>query len=390
MKTLRPTLRLCVGLPFLSVALAGAQPEQWLNYRVVPEGTGYRTLEAVTNVPPGVVLPSLGQRPYFARWDAPLAPGGGRWLCFDQSRKGGPYDRLYLDGNGNGRLDDETPIAASQVERYTTERSWTYFGPIRVTLDTPDGPVAYHLLFRTYIDRGRDLYVNCRAAGQYEGTVSFGGKKLRVRLVDENVNGTFNDTWLSPYGADEIEIEGQTPGTRAIGKYVEVEGELFELEVAPDGAFIKIGRAIDVKFGEVKVHDAVSELTFIGANGEFTRKPVKGVVSLPIGTYKPTGYTITRKDAKGATWRLQAYNFPDTVVVEVTPGESVTLPLGEPIRIELQPIELTNLVEFDLKFIGVVGEQVLPYRGNDRPRPPRLILAGHGGTYRATNTFEWG
>ncbi len=376
-------------LPCAAV-IALAQPEQWLNYRTLTEGTGYRTVQPVTNAPAGVALPVLGPVPWFAKWDTPLDATGGRWLCFDQSRKGGPYDRLYFDSNGNGRLDDESPIAAYRVERYTTERAWTYFGPVRLTLPTPDGPVAYHLMFRTYIDRDRALLVTCRAAGQYEGTVDFAGKKLRVRLIDDNVNGTFNDTWADPDGPDEIEIEGQTPASRALGRFVEVEGELFQIEVPPDGAFVKVSKATRVRFGQVSVPRDISTIRFIGPNGEFRRTPTQGVCRLPVGTYTLAGYTLTRKDARGVLWRFEAYSFPDSAIFELEPDQTVNLALGEPVRAEVTAIQLTNMVEFDLRFIGSLGERMLPYRGEDRPRPPKLSLASLDGSYRVTNNFSWG
>ena len=91
---------------------AFAQTEQWLEYHTSNDGRAYHPMELTTNPPPGVALPKLNAPPYFARWLTPMDPAGGRWLCLDRTRKSGPYDRLFIDSNGNGRLDDETPIKA--------------------------------------------------------------------------------------------------------------------------------------------------------------------------------------------------------------------------------------------------------------------------------------
>lgn len=380
---------LAPGLVFWATAV-GSQPEQWLTYRKVTQGVGFSTLQTTTNIPLNVPLPPLGRAPRFAVWYTPLDKTGGRWMCFDQSKKNGPYDRLYLDCNGDGRLDDETPVTPSRTDTYGVETSRTFFGPIRVTLQTPDGPVAYHLLFRVYMVGEQDLYVYCRSGGWYEGKVDFGGKKLRVQLTDRNVNGTFNDIWTSPDGPDEIAIEGENSDSRALGKFVEVDGELFEIDVAVDGAYVKVKKAQDVKFGQVKVSTNVVGITFIGPNGEFRRVPERGICKLPAGTYAPARYTIARNDTKGVTWRLEGDSFPESAVFDLGADQTVDLVVGEPVRLELTAFEGTNEVAFSLRFVGRLGERVLPYRRDENPRALRLGLRSLTGSYRATNNFVWG
>ena len=102
-----------------------AQSEQWLEYHTSDEGRAYHQMELTTNPPPGVALPKLNAPPYFARWQTPMDPAGGRWLCLDRTRKSGPYDRLFIDSNGNGRLDDETPVQA-RLDSYNA-----FFPPAR-------------------------------------------------------------------------------------------------------------------------------------------------------------------------------------------------------------------------------------------------------------------
>ena len=108
-------MKLSRKLILAGMVLAGtafAQSEQWLEYHTSAEGRAYHQMELTTNPPPGVALPKLNAPPYFARWQTPMDPAGGRWLCLDRTRKSGPYDRLFIDSNGNGRLDDKTPVQA--------------------------------------------------------------------------------------------------------------------------------------------------------------------------------------------------------------------------------------------------------------------------------------
>ena len=44
----------------------------------------------------------------------------------------------------------------------------------------------------------------------------------------------------------------------------------------------------------------------------------------------------------------------------------------------------------NLRFQGHYGETLQIMKGNERPRGPRLTLTSLDGTYRYTNTFEFG
>lgn len=130
-----------------AMVLAGtafAQSEQWLEYHTSNDGRAYHWMELTTNLPPGVALPKLNAQPYFARWLTPMDPAGGRWLCFDRTRKSGPYDRLFIDSTGNGRLDDKTPVQA-RLDSYSA-----YFPATPVVFKGEEGPITYHLVFQFY------------------------------------------------------------------------------------------------------------------------------------------------------------------------------------------------------------------------------------------------
>jgi len=365
--------------------VASAQPEQWLEYHTSPEGKGYRYLELTTNAPVGVALPKLNPQPYFARWPTPLDPAGGRWLCLERTRKSGLWDHLYIDSNGNGRLDDEAPAEAANRDQYSA-----YFGPVRVVFQSEDGPVAYHLVFRfmKYSDNSVNLLAS--SGGWYEGMVSLAGKKRRVQLVDANANGAFNDLASDPAGADRIVVEGEKAGEQFLGRLLEVDGQLFRIEAARDGAFVKVTKAEGVALGQVRVPEAISEFTAVGENGQFLRKPDKGGFTLPVGKYQVHGWISNRKDDKGAAWKLSGYNFPASATFEVAAGKPAPLEVGEPIRAGFEAAESTNRVTFSLHLRGSLNESVEMQRGNQRPRAPRLFLASRDGSYHYTNNFTYG
>jgi len=369
------------------MALAGSawgQTEQWLQYHTGTENPVYHQLALTTNPPPGVALPKLNALPYFARWLTPMDPAGGRWLCLDRSRKSGPYDRLFIDSNGNGRLDDKTPLL-------TRANPNAEFPPARLVFKGEDGPVTYHLVFRLYESADVPVELLASPGGWYEGMVNFDGVKKRLQLIDGNVNGTFNDVGKDAYDSDRVQIDGDRTSEHFLGRMLEVNGKLYRVEVARDGAYVKVQKAESVTLGQVRVPENISELVVFGENGHFVRKPVNGEVTLPAGHYGVFHWTINRKDEKGAAWTLSGYGFPKTAGFEVAADKTALLKIGEPVQAVLKATEgADRQINFSLQFVGRQEESIEMLRGGQRPQGPRLTLANTNGTLVYSSTFEFG
>ncbi len=366
---------------------ASAQKEQWLNYHVNREGRGFRYLTLTKEPPPNVKLPKLDSQPYFAHWETPMDPAG-RWLCLDRSKKSGLYDRVYFDTTGNGRLDDKTAVGTARTDRYSA-----YFEPVRVVFKGEDGPVTYHLVLRfaQYDSGNPNLYSS--SGGYYAGKVDIGGKKRNVELIDENVNGTFNDRGAQMSDCDCVTVEGDKVGQHYLGKMLEVDSQFYEVEVARDGAFIKLKKAENVVLGQVRVPETISEFVAFGPNGHFVRKPAKGAFTLPAGKYRIEQWEINRKDDKGAAWQLSAYNFNDSARFTVDAAKPASLEVGEPMRAVMEaqlpgsrPGSSTTSkdITFSLRFLGHYGETLQIMKGNERParaeadaHQPRRGLPAH-------------
>jgi hypothetical protein len=145
--------------------------------------------------------------------------------------------------------------------------------------------------------------------------------------------------------------------------------------------------------------ETISEFAAFGENGHFVRKPAKGAFKLPVGRYRIQEWKIERKDEKGAAWVLSAYNFNDSARFDVAAAKPVSLEIGEPMRAVMEAQEAssrlgsraaTKELMFSLRFQGHYGETLEIMKGNQRPRGPRLTLTSLDGTYRYTNTFEFG
>jgi hypothetical protein len=272
-----------------------------------------------------------------------------------------------------------------------------YFDSIKVVFKGEDGPISYHLIARFYQYEDQRTQFLLGSGGWYEGTVTIAGKKRRVQLTDNNANGTFNDQGTNPAECDRLMFTGGTSLLtseasldRYLGRYIELDGQLFRIEVARDGAFLKVEKAEGVARGTVRVPETVSEFVAVGETGHFIRKPAKGELTLPVGKYRVNGWTLNRKDARGDSWKLTGYSFPKAAEFEVTADSPPTLPIGEPVSTDLKATESKGQLAFSLKLLGPLGESVEILRGSERPRAPQLQLASADGQFKTTLTFEYG
>jgi hypothetical protein len=373
-----------IGLLFL-ITSAGAQDEQWLQYHSEREaqriigsmGTVYR--EITMNKPADVNLPQFKtSQQFFAEWPTPMVKSGRLWMALDRSSEQGKWDRLYIDSNGDGRLDDEDAVTAYQTDQYST-----LFGPVKVVFEGEDGPVTYHLNFRfyDYNEQNRRLYIY--SGGWYEGEVTVGDQKKYCMLIDYNVNGTFNDKSLQAGASDRIGIGDKgDQNTGFVGNYIEVGNVLYRTEIARDGAFIKLAKAEDVKYGNIRVPETITELTVGGENGQFTHKLKDGATTLPVGKYRIDHWQIDRKDDKGKSWTMRGYGFSDRGDFDIKEDAETALEIGEPITAGLEARLNGENYEFSKSLRGSLGEYVTLTAGGQDVRNLWKMKATNGdGTF---------
>jgi hypothetical protein len=352
---------LIVGINLLVLATsAEAQDEQWLQYHFEREAYriigGRSSSQTVTSdKPQDVKLPEFKtKQQFFAEWQTPMVKSGKLWIALDRTSEKGKWDRLFIDSNVNGRLDDENAVTAYRTEQYST-----YFGPVKIVFEGEDGPISYHLNFRLYDynEQNRRLYIY--QSGWYEGEITVAGQKKNCMLVDYNLNGTFNDKSLQSRDSDRIKIGTKgSEDTRFVGNYIEVDNVLYRLEIAQDGAFIKLSRAEDVKFGNIRVPAAITEFAAGGENGLFTRELKEGTARLPIGKYRIDHWEIDRKDEKGKSWTMRGSSFSESGDFEIKEEAETALEIGEPVEASLDVRLNGNNYEFSKNLRGPMGEYV--------------------------------
>ena len=357
----RNNILLAAGISLLVlITSAGAQDEQWLQYHSEQEAAqiigGRSSSRTVTSdKPQDVKLPEFKtKQQFFVEWPTPMVQSGRLWIALDRTSEQGKWDRLFIDSNGNGHLDDENAITA-----YRTEQYFTYFGPVKVVFETEDGPVTYHLNFRfyDYNEQNRRLYIY--SGGWYEGEVTVDGQKKYCMLIDYNVNGTFNDKSLQAENSDRIRIGAKgSEDTRFVGNYIEVGDVLYRTEISRDGAFIKLAKAEDVKYGNIRVPETITELTVGGENGQFTHELKNSVTTLPVGKYRIDHWEIDRKDDKGKSWTMRGYGFSDRGDFEIKEETEAVMEIGAPVTAGLEVRLNGENYEFSKSLRGSLGEYI--------------------------------
>lgn len=347
-------------LVFISPIMA--QEEQWLQYHSERQAErilgDMRTsnLRLSSEKPRDIELPDFKcEEPFFTYWSTPMVESGRLLIALDRSAEQGKWDRLFIDSNGNNSFSDEEAI-----EPYQTDQYRTYFGPVKVVFEGEDGPLTYHLNFEFYQGgETRRLYVS--SGCWYEGEITVDGQKKHCVLIDYNCNGTFDDKSLNYGDCDRVRIgRKDTRDTGYVGNYVDIDDTLYSIEIARDGAYIMLTKAEDVKYGNVRLPETITEFSAGGENGLFRLKLDKGVGSLPVGKYRISTWKIERKDDKGKRWALQGRSYSKDGDFEITEAAETFLETGEPIKASLQ-VRLnseTKNYEFAKVLRGPLGENI--------------------------------
>ncbi len=390
--------QIVVGISVLILtSAAGAQDEQWLQYH--SERQAWRIVgdmevsnpKVVSDKPDGIELPDFTcDEPFFALWSTPMVGAGGLWMAFDrQNKQGRPYDLLYIDSNGDCNLADESAISSYEVDDRDNSQT-SFFGPIKIIFEGEDGPVTYHINVEFYnFSSRRNLYV--RSAGWYEGTINVAGAKKHCVLIDQNVNGTFDDKSLEVHKSDRIRIGRKgNRDTRYVGNYIEVDDVLYQLEIARDGAYIKLTKAEDVKFGNIRLSETITEFSAGGENGLFTLKPEKGTGSLPVGRYRINYWAIEREDERGNKWKMRSSLFSQKGDFDITADKETELSISEPIISTLEATKSGSGYSFSQNLQGQLGERIELTRNGVQPPAPKLHIKNKDGTYDRTFSFKYG
>ena len=370
----------------------------WLSYRtasrgwVAVRGTAGQTIELAVTAPQGLAeMEFTGSRPLFGKWKTPLAAAGHLWVSLDSSQKDGPYDRLWIDANGDGQLADNPPAAAARTRTYRGRQS-AEFQAVKVMLPGDDGgPTAFHLNFRLEKPKRDKAKLTARAAGWYEGRVPMRGKKWLLTLFDADANGCFSDARCDWRLSDRIRLtDGDTVIVGRAGKYLQIGPRLHRLTIARDGCSVRLAEPKAVEMGTVDV-SGLTAFSAGGANGLLFPQMSDGVAKLPIGAYRLRHWEIETKDKWGTAWKLSAAAPAKPVEFVVGQDNSVALTAGPPVVTSVTARRQGSTWAFsNPRVVGRAGEAVTLTRNGRRPPAPMLRIRNADDSYNRRFTFEYG
>ena len=338
--------------------------------------------------------PFVSKEPLFARWQSPTVPGGAVQMALDPSVADGPYERLFIDTNANGRLDDELPVQAFSATKTPLGQS-VDFRQVPVQLTGPGGGMTYHLNIVLEIKGREPSEFVATAAGWREGSVRIGRATLECVLIDTHANGTFNDSDEDPTLSDAIWLGGPSAALMApVAPYIEVDGRLFGLEVPQDGSSVTLApMGTNIGFFRVPIDIVRVGLTTARGQGRQLAFNVRGGrFPVPADWYRVDSWVQRRKDSSGKVWALEAVAGRALRHMQILASRGTDLDLGEPVI-----PWMTTTWHFpsgytfsNPRLSGRGGEHVtLTYEGRPAP-PPTLEIVSAGGAYRWTLRFGRG
>lgn len=382
---------LLVAAGFLLISSLAAAEVQWLQYRTSEHardvvGGSSQFIQPEETALDSEKLPELNlSEPVCFKWQTKMDAAGFRWVILDKQHKHGLCDVLYIDSDGDGRIDDEQKVEGRQEGQYEVK-----FYQVPVTFEGEDGPITYHLNLRFYNYNERSIYLYAYTGCWYEGQVDIGGKSTRCVLVDYNCNGTFNDT-SAGFDCDRI-LTGpeQQSHQNYVGKYLELDEKLYRLNIATDGAFVELKDASDVAYGTVTMPTTISKLRAGGVNGMFERTVKDGKVSLPEGKYRISSWEINRKDDNGAEWQLSGSGFREEKDFVVKKGTELSVDIGEPVFSNLEADFRDNAHYFNQQYRGKSGERISMTKNGRQIPAPKIHITDTTEQYDRTFTLEYG
>jgi hypothetical protein len=334
------------------------------------------------------------------------------------------------------------------------DRGQFAFDPVEVTVQAHGVTYPYHLEPTADAETGF-TYLRCGA--YYAGSVAFGDIVYTVAVFDDNYNGLFGDRFVfspserrwKPGDVLSIDLDqngrfdiraGYSTETFCLGRYLAVDGGLYEFEVAPDGRWLTL-RDTETTHGYVTINSdrrcsvelvgTDGPLRITGRPGELAKAPAdmfgfhawyaEGKMSQGV-TWKAVCYgdlsasvtilprtttqlelpqlrpyavhvTLEQTDDLGRAWSLTGEGVPTRqTLASIANGPDIP-EVGPPIKTTISCQRKANEMQFSLRLEGRGGEKYRPSRiltDGQRVRQPRLFVTDSRGNLVHQGRFKYG
>jgi len=321
-------------------------------------------------------------------------------------------DTLYADSNNDNLLADDEKIVSQKVSRKIKFRNRRYFGKVKFSVKYGEQTLPYYMMVLPY-SRSVEVMSSCLKFGR----VKFGETECRVRLIDTNHNGLFNDK-----KRDSIRIDVNRNG-KIVGipkeqkaypnsKYVVIAGECYQLNISPNGSSLQV-MSPDLEYGVLKLPSENFLLLLRGKYGIMYVEGKNYQAKIPVGNYqlrscvlakkgsednlwKVVGdvgkkrIKITSKDAKGNLWEINGELRRKQI--KISSDSPTNLDFGPPLSVSLSSNQRSRNVNFNIKIEGAGGEIYSPVvTKNKRRMPaPSVKIRDKNGRSLGEHSFQYG
>jgi hypothetical protein len=309
------------------------------------------------------------------------------------------YDVLYVDANRDGR------ITANERYMGLPRDQGVTFGPIKLLVDCGREKCPQWFLFQLQeheFNNQVQTYVQVMNAGYYEGVIAFGDQKRRVAFVDADANGLYNDYLKDGFGSGDrmlldVNNDGRLDGTyngeesMPLGKWVEVGGRYWQLEVAPDGSSVAV-EPLDRPLGTVRSEVKDFTLLLSSSQGVLRVRSQKGTALVPAGLYRLSQCSYKLTDNAGRCWEFLGRARNGAVAIEVPPDSDVPVAFGPTLVPRVTATQAGDELSLNLELRGA-GREVyddVHLANYEKPPVPKVRILGPDERELALLDFHYG
>lgn len=369
--------------------------------------------------------------------------GDDAMVCrFDESKEGRGYDRLIIDFNRNGDLNDD-PVAKALAKpaRGPEISEPVLFGPIDLAMskESPGWKPRYYV--QAFVEGagmgflGIHGFMELHPGGYLETTVDLEGVKQRLAFVDSNCNARLGEKaalkcqkmgpmemWmLAPCdgvlrdrdGSGEFDSEDFSDESELLSSLIYFGPVPYEIALAPGYKSVRI-HPVEGELGELvaPAHKDICEIRLgrqVAKDKWEVIQPglADGKFRVPAGTYRLYGCVLSGKAKDGSEVTATGLIESKADVIDVAAGGNATLACGTPVDLRLKATSRVGGIlgalfglgslkyDFELQIVGAGGEVYNSFYQDSEenyfePPPPQLRVSDENGVEVATGKFEFG
>ncbi len=328
----------------------------------------------------------------------------------------GKSPKLYIDSDIDSDLSDEKPVTGKRLKSGTFGWGTGYlFESFPAPSSQPSDKAAPTLQASLL----NNEYLIVMPTSYRSGTVEIKGKRYRIRVVDANYNGRYDDVAefgsrgkgrtdsdrLPTYDSLAIDLNGDGEYSASsdasaeimpLPKLLRFGEDYFALRVARDGSEVTVEKTAP-RFGTLDVGYPDAELLLWSENGVHHLKGSDGKWKLPEGNYSCYMIRINTTDAKKNKYMLTCRgNTGKLTDFDIAENKTASFKIGPPLaaqaKVNLRREMFRRTAVISASVVGHEGEEYLAgVQKNSEMQPaPGIKILDSAGKVVESGKLEYG